>query len=325
MAFRTSRLALASCLFAIGAVAASCAPTSDPLSDEEAMAGAQGLSVRPGDPYAEHGVTVTVPDAGRGIYAEIMYEDGSIGSVHLRTMADGSVYRLPDDADDPDVSIGDEDDDPEVVAEAAGEASASGSPGPCSDRARKVLGYRWTHAFSWSFQSGTTPSDNSIANVEAKLKKAATNITASRNSCGMSDTVSAKNTYAGRTTRSAQIGSDASCKSNPDGHNTVSFGALPTGILGLTCVWYDGEGHALEADMRLTTKRKWYANKPTSCSGRFSVEGVATHEFGHVFGLGHVSESSHGNLTMSTAINGTCENAESTLGKGDVLALRALY
>ncbi|HTJ83191.1 MAG TPA: matrixin family metalloprotease [Polyangiaceae bacterium] len=318
-------VAAASALFAVGALGPACAPASDPIEDEEAMDGAQSLSVSPGDPYGAHGVTVFAPEAGRGIYAEVMFENGDVGSLHIRTLPDGSVFSLPDDGEDTDSSPTDDEDDTSVVAEAAGEASASGSPGPCSDRARKLLGYKWTKPYTWSFQSSSTPSSNSVANVEAKLKAAANNITGSRNSCGMSNAVSAKHAYAGRTTRGTQIGADASCKGTGDGFNTIGFGALPDGILGLACVWYDGDGHAIEADVRLTTKRKWFAQKPDNCSGRFSVEGVATHEIGHVFGLGHVSEGAHGNLTMSTAINGTCESAEATLGKGDVLGLRALY
>ena len=48
------------------------------------------------------------------------------------------------------------------------------------------------------------------------------------------------------------------------------------------------------------------------------------HELGHVFGLNHVSESGHPNLTMSTAAR-DCSNAPLSLGLGDVRALRQLY
>ncbi|WP_338089092.1 matrixin family metalloprotease [Nannocystis pusilla] len=58
---------------------------------------------------------------------------------------------------------------------------------------------------------------------------------------------------------------------------------------------------------------------------QFSVKAVMTHERGHTFGLGHVGESSHGDLTMSPTINGPCQDSESTLGEGDVAGLRALY
>ena len=63
---------------------------------------------------------------------------------------------------------------------------------------------------------------------------------------------------------------------------------------------------------------------PSGCSNRYGVEAVATHEFGHVFGLGHVSETNHPTLTMSTAA-GACSNAPYSLGLGDVRALRSLY
>jgi hypothetical protein len=62
-----------------------------------------------------------------------------------------------------------------------------------------------------------------------------------------------------------------------------------------------------------------------SCRNRYDLEAVMTHERGHTFGLNHVSESGHGNLTMSTQINGPCQLTERTLGWGDVLGLDNKY
>src|SRR5207248_703640 len=102
------------------------------------------------------------------------------------------------------------------------------------------------------------------------------------------------NLYKGRTTRSTGIVATSTTVTcvKTDGFNTIGFGALPGKILGITCYWYDGTGAAIEADMKLDGQRKWFAAPavPGGCSGIYSVRGVATHEFGHVFGLGHVAE-----------------------------------
>jgi predicted Zn-dependent protease len=104
----------------------------------------------------------------------------------------------------------------------------------------------------------------------------------------------------------------------------VGFGTPPSGYLGMTC-WWTMSGIIFESDMRLNKAYyHFYVNKPSSCSNRYSIEAVATHEFGHAFGLAHVSETYHPSLTMSTVIR-SCQASESTLGLGDVRGLNALY
>jgi hypothetical protein len=293
------------------------------LGDETGVRG-QPLEVGPGDrvDLADLGLAVIAPEPGFGVWTEAVLDDGGTRTMRVETLASGQVFLFL--AEDEAVT---DDGEEEVTsdAEAAGEATASGAKGPCKDGAKNVSAWRWTTPFEWYFNAGTTPAGMSKAIVEAALKKATGNITASRNSCGLADQVSATHVYKGQTKKGTQIGADGSC-SNGNGVSTVGFGDLPAGTLGLTCVWFDGNGVALESDMRLNkADHEWVVNIGGGCSNRWSVEAVATHERGHTFGIGHVPEGAHGNLTMSPLINGPCQSSEATLGLGDVKALRAKY
>lgn len=316
------RCSAASVLGLASMFVAACAPPAVDADDteEDVTADEQHLAVAPGDLVDLGGVQVIAPEAGTGVFAEVILDTGETRTLHLHTNDAREVFLvhdLPAVDDGADVSG--------VVAENAGESSASnGSKSPCSDTAKSLQPYAWTKTYAWFFNVGSTPSDNSKTNVENAIKKGISNITTSHNSCGIADSVSATQAYEGHTTKGVQVTANGGCGTG-DGQNTVAFGDLPDGVLGVTCVWYSGAS-AVEADIRLHKgDYKWYGVKPANCSNRWSVEAVVTHEAGHAFGLAHVAESPHGNLTMSPAVNGPCQNSEATLGKGDVLALQAKY
>ena len=208
----------------------------------------------------------------------------------------------------------------------AGEApSGSGSEiqSKCSDGAYVRNGHRWGTTYNWYFYAASRPKGSDTTRVVSALRRGADNIVTGHNVCGLPDLISAKHLYRGTTSRAPNISSSAWCRGR-DGRNVVGFGTLPSGYLGMTC-WWTYAGKVVEADFVLNkTYYRWFINRPSGCRGKWSIQAAATHEFGHVFGLGHVSESSHPGLTMSPMIR-ACQSAETNLGLGDVLGLRSLY
>ena len=193
----------------------------------------------------------------------------------------------------------------------------------CRDKAFTTNTSRWSVAYAWRFRVRSTPPGIKWTQAEEALRQAVWNITGSRNPCRMADSVDARGRYRGRTRTAPNIGSDSHCLRR-DGKSVVAFGQLAADDLGRACYW-TRDGKTVEADVVLnSTAFSWYVEAPQLCLNRWSVEAVATHEFGHVFGLDHVAEVDHGNLTMSEIIL-PCQKSEASLGRGDVLGLRALY
>jgi hypothetical protein len=220
--------------------------------------------------------------------------------------------------------------DHEALAERAALLDGvAASLGACKDTRHSLIGFRWTRAWEWRFRAASTPTGLRKASVEAHLRAAVRSITSARNDCGMPDRVSARATYLGRTHLRPGIRKDGMC-TGIDGRNVVGFGPLPGGVAGMTCTTYTvpsrGRGRAIESDVLLDRGLAWALQGATCSRSDYEVilRSVATHEFGHVFGLGHVPEARHGRLTMSDQI-GPCDGSAFTLGRGDVLGLERLY
>ena len=131
--------------------------------------------------------------------------------------------------------------------------------------------------------------------------------------------------FAGDSSAGPNITVNATCGTR-DRVNTFGWRSM-TGaerdVLAATCLWYSGTT-TVETDMALQEHGKRWWTGGRCVPGGYSAEAVATHEAGHVFGLAHVEGSAHSRLTMTTSV-GPCDDALSTLGKGDYEGLISLY
>jgi Matrixin len=265
----------------------------------------------PGATLRADGVSFVIPEPGHTVWAAAEDVSGRWRSVGVRTAPDGTVSVVHDDG----------------TVHVAGQAGSTGPRGgrgsACSDGAYTLYSGTWKSRLNWRFNASTTPSEINKDTATTGLRNAAENITHADNDCGLGDKVSATETYKGTTTKSPNMGTDGSCKGS-DGTNVVAFGDLPSVDLAFTCWWTSGNT-TVEADMQLNkVEYSWVVNIGNLCVNKFSVEAVATHEFGHAFGLGHVNEAQHPSLTMSPVIM-PCQSSEKTLGLGDIDGLQAKY
>lgn len=190
------------------------------------------------------------------------------------------------------------------------------------------LDHKVTAKLTYGFRTSTTPGGLKRLAARNAIRRAALNVFDTRNTCRMGDRVPVALEFGGGTNAPAQVG-DGLCGLN-DGRSVVAFGDLKKGVLAAACTisenrpYYD---EVLTADIKINRSDFRWTTTPDSrsCRRAYDVEGVVTHEWGHVFGLGHVPESGNRYLTMSPTINGPCQSSERTLGRGDVRGLDGKY
>jgi hypothetical protein len=191
----------------------------------------------------------------------------------------------------------------------------------CSDNTTNVQSYRESDLHEWRIKTSSIPTGLNQANVITRIRNGISNITQAFNDCGLPDNVSATSNYLGSTTFSATFDGE-DCLNN-GGPNVVDFGPINNGRAAVACTYAVG-GEVVGADVRLNSGKSWTVNPGTSCSGKFDIESVMTHERGHTFGIGHVTGSTHSELTMYETVP-LCDTSKRTLGKGDLVGLEVLY
>jgi hypothetical protein len=142
----------------------------------------------------------------------------------------------------------------------------------------------------WWFEGSSTPGGVGRHAAAQALQRAAANVVTGRNSCGLPDQIDATERYMGHTTAAPDVTDSSTC-GRPDGRSVVGFGTLAPVEMAITC-WWTRDGSIVEADVKLNkTDYRWVTRIPSSCALSWSIEDVATHEFGHVFGLEHVTRA----------------------------------
>ena len=290
-----------------------------------------------------------VPEPGTGVEAFALRVDGPEDSMAMVTAPDGTVTVLGV-GDDPIIAPG---------SSAAGAlTSGSGSPaepvtaaadpnldpdvldpgsGPiqgdeCTDAFYRTIhgGEHDTH--KWYMHASSIPGYFGVDNatVIARIREGGAHITHGTTDCSISLQPSLSISYQGTTSKSVQIDNDGSCSAGGgDDQNTVGFGPLPSTLAAVNC-WHTVAFSELhESDIRFNedpSEDKFFAtdSKPNTCNNLLDLEGVATHERGHTFGLGDLDADNHPNLTMrKTAF--ICSLEARSLGKGDIKGLNDLY
>ncbi|MFH0173223.1 matrixin family metalloprotease [Streptomyces cacaoi] len=288
-----------------------CALARGELTVDDLPAGSSVLDcLAVGRVVTHEGAGVAVPEPGTTVSVDALTVDGSAHGFTLTVAADGTVSYAYEAAH------------PEAVARARADA-----PAPCTDGAYSTAGRKEYGTYEWFIGDGPLPGRLSLAESRRAFEDAIATITTSRNDCGYDDTVTAKARFLSTTGNEAGIDRAARC-TRRDGLSVWDAGDIGGEAVATTCSWSrpmpDGPEELLEADVRFNTHEFPFTNRPSGgCTHAYDVRSVATHEAGHVFGLGH-SGVGHENLTMY-ANSFACSTDARTLGKGDILGLRSLY
>ena len=110
-----------------------------------------------------------------------------------------------------------------------------------------------------------------------------------------------------------------------DGKNSIVFDRYPTdGVIAVTAYWVDRSTRTVvEFDMMYNTYYQW-GTVESNGTGVMDIQNIATHEFGHAFGLSDIYSSAYSHVTMYGYSN-FGDIAKRTLDPQDVLGIQKIY
>ncbi|RJQ77808.1 hypothetical protein D5S17_15475 [Pseudonocardiaceae bacterium YIM PH 21723] len=209
-----------------------------------------------------------------------------------------------------------------VTVNTAAGALPIGADAGCRDRTEPAVRPRAARSVSWRLNLGGGVRGLAERSIERAIAAGARNLSTGRNDCGVRGKPGFEVGYDGRTSASTHISADSGCGGRP-GSNVVDVGTLRGETsLGFTCTWWRGD--RFWAHMRFARDARWTTNPNSlTCAGRYDLEGVATHEWGHAAGLQH-APGRHPWLTMAPAIK-PCSGYARTFSAGEAAVLRRAY
>ena len=262
-------------------------------------------------------VGAVLPSPGNGVYVEALTTSGT-QELEIKHLRNGAIELE---------HVGDE--SREASEAGAARLASSKAAGECGDAAYQSNDQRIANGLKYRINYRTTPAEISRTSAIAAIRKAGSNVANTVNGCKLGDRVPAGISYEGLSTTNASISPTGGCTRN-DRLSVVSFGRTRGGVLAVTCNYFDlnpGFNSVTASDIRINSVGFRWTTSPRakSCRNAYDLEAVVTHERGHTFGLGHIPERAHRDLTMGPIINGPCQGSERSLGRGDVLGLDGKY
>ncbi|HEV2757441.1 MAG TPA: hypothetical protein VG318_16880 [Actinomycetota bacterium] len=284
----------------------------------------EGRRVERGD------MAVAVPPRGMTATMELIRTDGTIDVLTVRHGNDGTVHTRHETGEG-----GHEDESYKETA------SSTTSPIPaCSDSTYRTSSVQVQHNPYFLVNSDVLNATVTTAMMKQAILNAGNNIANARNDCGMPDNVDAPAVSGvGDTplrTNFYVVNGEHYCD-NRDVYSVVELGVL-NDAMASTCRLVGTNTELIAADIRFNRAVNWFIGSAPSCATTeyWDMEGTATHEMGHVYGLEHAvddryatwsEKTLHKNLTMHNYLpySARCQTWYRTLGRGDVLGLESRY